>query len=60
MVYQISINWYLVQVACLSTEYQVLSVEHQHGIGPQDQRIMERLHQGGIPNVICIHHGKKF
>ena len=56
--YQGNINWYLVQAASLSTEYQVLSVEQQYGTGPQDQRIMAKEPHGNIPSIICIHHEK--
>ena len=52
--YQGNIIWYLVQAACLSTEYQVLSWEQQYGTGPQDQRIMAKVHHGSIPSVIHI------
>ena len=45
-------NGYLVQEACLSVEYQVLSMEQWYGTGPQDQRTMEKVHQGSIPNII--------
>ena len=54
MIYQISINWYLEQVAYLSAEYQVSSVEQWYGTGPQDQNIMAEVHQGSIPNNIYI------
>ena len=40
MDYQISINWYLEQAACLLAEYQVSLVQQWYGTGPQDQSIM--------------------
>ena len=46
----------LVRAACLSTDYQALSVEQKYDTGPQDQRTMAKEPQGNIPSIIYIQH----
>ena len=46
----------MVQVACLSTIYQV---EQWYGTGPQDHRIKAKEHQGSIPALSTLFKQKR-